>query len=722
MKSLKKSRWILIILSILVLLGCAGMTGYLLFSNYQNVRLFRQAQSNFERGDNDSLSTAEAQLQQLIRNDNDHEAAFIMLGEIAGKRKVYPEQVYYSYMAHRLNPLSVENKEKYIRSLWNARYFDRLENFLSQQHDLSEQLHQQLLYSAGRNGNLKKYKVKLSRRDKDNSIGELALLLFEYNHLTAAQKLFALKKIKETPLNKQELLAARAELYLQAEDLGNAEKALKEAYLFNSYAFAPALGRFYANYRSLGEALSVFEKHLSVYHDPAVALRTAEIYCLLKKTEQLAELRSHFQSDSGSSAMLLCYYLDALSAFANGSLDSAKEFLMPLRKNISTPLALYMFLCADIKDKNLTAIIENYSTLSSRYGYAELKKSADDMVSDFLKSSLKDIRGKEERFQPLAARLYERKKEVFTAKLILIAQKKTGLINVAFLKDALKSFPDDQGILKFAIEYTLKNDLAESARLIARYKKKFPAKAKDMLRYEMIYAAQKRDLDLASSLFKKNFSPELLEEYWRFASSTMREDDLRFLSRSKVYAPFCQALLFLKKGEKGAACSLLEKADAQGNLTLLFFAAKTLAENGRNQTALEKYAQFPEKSPYQLVVLLNTAELYAESGDAAKALLLAEKAYKQSPDLPETQLCFADKLHRNGKLARIPDVVKLKSSSPFRKKMMQLWADGMRQRIKESDFNNRKEMTRELCRQLLSIVPDDKTALECLKKLNKMPQ
>ena len=72
MKNLKKSHWILIISSVLILIGCIGATAYLLFSNYQNVRLFKQAQNNFLRGDEASLSLAETQLLQLIRHDSDN--------------------------------------------------------------------------------------------------------------------------------------------------------------------------------------------------------------------------------------------------------------------------------------------------------------------------------------------------------------------------------------------------------------------------------------------------------------------------------------------------------------------------------------------------------------------------------------------------------------------------------------------------------------------------
>ena len=161
---MKRSRLILIILSLLILCGCIGMTAYLLFSNYRNVRLFKQAQSNFLQGDEASLDLAESQLQQVIRLDNDNEAAFIMLGEIARKKKVYPEQVYYCHMAYRLNPLSHENREKYIDSLCMARYFVRLEMILAQESSLSDRHSQLLLYAAGRNGNINKYKAQLSRR------------------------------------------------------------------------------------------------------------------------------------------------------------------------------------------------------------------------------------------------------------------------------------------------------------------------------------------------------------------------------------------------------------------------------------------------------------------------------------------------------------------------------------------------------------------------------
>ena len=722
MKNLKKSHWLLIIFSLLILAGCIGMTVCLLFSNYQNVRLFKQAQHNFNRGDSDSLSLAESQLRQLIRNDSDHEAAYIMLGTISEKRKVYPEQVYYCYMAHRLNPLSEENKERYIKSLWYARYFDRLENFLSQQHGRSREADQLLLYAAGRNGNFNKHKDLLGNLGKTTPAGALALLLFKNDRLTPDQKLAALHKMEKGAFIKQEILAAKAELYLESGDTDSAEKALKEAYGDNPYAFAPALGRFYANFRTLGAALPVFEKHLATYHDPGIALQMAEIYCLLGKTAEIAELRKQYQGDSGKNAMLLCYYFDALHLFAQGKTASLKEVLIPLRENISTPLALFLFFCVDLQEKECAKILEAYTALVSRRGYANLQSRADEMVSLFLKKSLKELRGKEVQLLALAKLLYERKKEPFTAKIILLLQKRSGSVDVTLVKDALNRFGQDQGIVKIAIEYFLKNDLVLSEKLIALYKQRFPEKTGDMLRYEIILASEKKYLNLASRLFQKNFSQDLLPDYWNFASSTMREEDLLFLGKDKLYAPFCKALLLLKKGRKAAACDLLEDADFQGNLTLLFFAARTLAENGRNQAALKKYALFPEKSPYQLDVLLNTAELLAESGNLDRALEFSGKAYQLAPGMSETQLCFADKLYRKGELAKIPDIVKLKSNSPYRTRMTSLWIAGMRQKIKECDSRNQREKTRELCRQFLSVVPGDKAALECLKKLNKMPQ
>lgn len=721
---ISKKHVILISIAVLILLASIGMTLFLLFSNYQNIRLFKQAQNNFQRGDEESLSTAEAQLLEVIRNDSDNETAFIMLGEIASRRKIYPEQVYYCHMAYRLNPLSSENKEKYIRSLCYARYFDRLENFLSQDNLLSDTNSQLLLYAAGHNGNIDKYTQKLRRRDKDNRIGELALLLFVHKHLANEEKLFALEWLKanDDAFIQQEILVAQTELHLAMQNIDNAEKTMLAAYKLNPYAFAAPLGRFYAQYRNLQKALDVFEKHLALYHDQSAAIQTAEIYCLLNRTDKIAKIREQYQADSGSRAMLCSFYFDALIALANKDMSALKELSAPLRENINSPLASFIFFCADVQSDTPSAILSSYNSLSADGIYYGLQEQADKILSSYLKGAFARNRNNMDALIPLAAALHNRKPELFTAKLIMLAQKGTGSVNIVLLKDTLKRFGYDQGVLKIAIEYYLQHETTEAERLIANFKKQFPAKKSDMFRYEIILGMKKKDYDTVSKLFKENFSDEILDEYWKFATTLMREDDLLFLSRNKFYQPFCQAFLMLKKGEKKAACDILEKADAKNNLPLLFFAAKTLGENGRNQAALKKYSLFPKNSRFTLTVLLNSAELHADSGDLETALKLSRQAYTMAPDLQETQLCYADKLHRSGKNTDIPDIVKLTPTSIYRKQMKKLWILGIESRIKECNIKTQQEKIRELCRQLQVVDPDNDTALKYLKKLNKMPQ
>lgn len=721
---MKKSRLILIILSVLILLICIGMTGFLLFFNYKNVRLFKQAQENFKQGDELALDLAESQLQRVIRNDNDNEAAFIMLGEIARKRKIYPEQVYFTHMACRLNPLSSENKEKYIQSLCFARYFDRLENFLTQESSLSEKQKQLLLYAAGRNGNIGKYKEPVSRKSNDSSVGELAFLLFKDKKINNAGKLAALGRMKANAdeFLKQEIVAAEAEIHIAAQDYDRAEKSLLEAYRLNEYAFAPALGTFFAYYRSLNKALPVFEKHLATYHDPLVALQVAELYCLVKRTDEIQKIRKHYQSDTGKRAMLFCYYLDALVAFVNNDMASLKDLLAPLRESIKTPLSSYMFFCVDIQGDDLSQICASYTELINQQHYLNLQEQGDNLLSGYLKKNFAKQGAQQEKLLYLAGLLYKRKPEVFTAKLILLGQKRSNPAGVVLLNDALKRFGDDQGIVKIAIEYYLKNEPLQAEKLIASYKQKFPQKSGDMLRYEIVLNAQKKDFEKVSELFRKNFSPQILPEYWRFASQTMREMDLLFLSKDPLYGPFAQGLLLVKKGEKKKACTLLEKADAKNNYNLLFLAAKVLAENGFNKVALEKYALFPPKSPYEIPVLLNMAELHAEAGNIDQALVLSGRAYNLAPQMAETQLCYADKLYKHGNLKMIPDIIKLSQGRNYRRKMIPLWAAGMEQRIKECDLKNQREKARELCRQLLAIVPDNHTAREYWNKLQKRIQ
>ena len=724
MKNFGKKRIILITAALLILFACIGMTAVLLFSNYRNVALFKEAQSNFQRGDDKSLDVAEAQLLQLIRNDDDNENAYIMLAAIAGKRKVYPEQVYYSFMAHKLNPLSAANKAEYIKSLLYAREFERLENFLSHQTDLSGKDKQILLYAAGRNGNIKKYPTQLDRRSDDNKTGELALLLFEHKHLSVQEKLSALElHFKSNDLFlQQEVLAAQAELYLESGRIGDAGKALQDACKLNGFAFAPALGRFYANFRTFGQALEVFEKYLKTYHDQAVAMQTAEIYCLLKKIDKIAELRQQYQADSGSSGMLCCYYFDALTALAKNDMAALQEVTAPLRKNIHTPLSTFMFLCVDVQSEDWAAIRQSYTDLLAHRKYLDLQSRADDMVENLLKSSLSKSAKNMEQQLELAKMLYRRKPTAFTAKFILLASRSGKTFDRALLQDALKKFTNDPGIIKIAIEYNLNRDLEAAKSLIAQYKKLFPAKAQDTFRYETVLALKNQDFEKASQLFQANYTPATAPEYWRFASSTLREADLIFLSKNKEYTTYCQALLLLKKGEKAAACDLLEKAPGSGNWELLFFAAKTLAENGRNSAALKIYSIFPENTPYRLAVLLNKAEIYAENNNMSMALESSRRAYSIAPDLPETQYCYADKLALSNRHELIPDVVKLTQDSPYRRRLKTLWTNGMQKKITSGNIDQEREKVRELCRKLLVIDPANKVAAEYLKKLNKMPQ
>jgi hypothetical protein len=116
------------------------------------------------------------------------------------------------------------------------------------------------------------------------------------------------------------------------------------------------------------------------------------------------------------------------------------------------------------------------------------------------------------------------------------------------------------------------------------------------------------------------------------------------------------------------------------------------------------------------------AEIYAELGDIDESLKFAKRAYIQSPQMPETQLCYGDKLYKKGEISLIPDIIKLSSRTPLRRQMESLWIIGMQQRIKECSMNTQKEKIRELCRQVLVIAPDNHIALECLKKLRQMPQ
>ena len=716
---MKKVRFTLIVLSVLILLGTIGMTALLLFSNYRNVRLFRQAQSNFLKGDKNSLESAEAQLLQLIRNDADNEAAYIMLGKIAGQWKIYPEQIFYCYKAHRLNPLSAENKKSYIQSLLFAREFERLENFLVQESTLSDTEKELLFYASGRNGTLQKHKELLSL-PRTKGIAKLAHLLFNTPGASPRQKLDILAKEfpNPAPFLKQELLAAQAELSLTADRVDDTGKFLRKAYELNEYAFAPALGRFYANYRTFKQALEVFEKYLEVYHDQSIALQTAEIYCLLKKADKIDGLRRKYQDDTGTGAMLCSYYFDALTALIKNDTARLKALVPALQNRINTPLAAFIFLYNAFQQNDLSAIQSCYAKMIEQPAFLDLHLRSDGLVLEVLKRAVAARTADSEQLYTLAERLYARRPDAFTAKFLLLAQRKKAGFSTSLLKSARKLFPKDRGLLKIAIEHALSQEPAAVPALIASYKKLFPKESADMLRYELVCAVRLKNFERASQLFMQNDSPQLRGEYWNFASSTNRKKDLEFLGKHPLYAPFCQALLLMASDKKAQGLDLLEKADAKGDLALLFFAARTLGENGRHKAALAQYAKFPPNSPYAIAVLLNSSELHAAEGALTKSLELAHNAYHKAPDLPAVQFCYADKLHKTNRAGLIPDIVKL-TNSPFREKLIPLYIAGLEARLRTPLVQQDPEKCRDICRQILLLAPDNPTALETQKHLKE---
>ena len=320
---------ILIVIAILILMISIAFSAYLLVFNYKNVHLFRKAERNFLSNTPASLNVAESQLLQLIRNDPDNEQAFLMLSRIAERRKKYPEQVYYSYQAHKLNPLSRENEELYILSLLRTREFLRLENFLALKQDNDGTLPDLLLYAAARNGNLGKYRERrepaIAGEQPSSPLQELLRILYLDTSLDSSQKLQALGKLKNTLSQeefflRQEIAEAETRLYLEQQKLEEAEAALLDAYHINAFAFAPPLGRFYANYRSIGKALEILEQYLADYHDPLTAMQAAEFCCLLKKRDKITALREEYQTD-----------LPRLCASETGDPDPARDIPVSLR-------------------------------------------------------------------------------------------------------------------------------------------------------------------------------------------------------------------------------------------------------------------------------------------------------------------------------------------------------------------------------------------------------
>ena len=709
----------MIIIAVLVLLGSIGMSFFLLFSSYQNIQLFREAANNFKRGDSKSCDSAERQLLQLINNDDDNEQAFIMLGEIARARKVYSEEMYYTYQAHKLNPLSSENKMKYINSLLMNREFKRLESFLNQQNSLSAELQPFLLYAAIKNETLSKYLRNFSEKYDSNIYRLAEIIKSKADSKDKIKSLLELDKkvVGDSDFMRQELAINLAENYLNNGDVDNAEKFLLEAYKINECVFAAPLAKFYANYRSFGSAIAIYEKYLSVYHDIEVALQCAELYCLTQNQAKIVELSKEYQNDSGEAAILSCYYFDVLTGFANNDLKSIKSYVTPLQDVIDTPLATFIYLCVEVEEKNLSGILRHYNAMVKQPPYLNFQEQADRLVADVLKSFIASKKADSELFYQLAENLCNRYNDVVIGKYLILSQRGKGKFNSGLLAQLLKNYPEDSGVIKIAIEYYLDRDLATADKLIDSYLKLFPKEKHDICRYEIISAMRKHDYERVSLLFKENFSRDILPEYWSFAVNLKRVDDLKKIAEDSTYKDFADAALLLIEGKKEAALDILAATDETEELNLRFFAAKTLGENNRIHEALKQYQKFPEKSVFRIAVLLNSSELYAVEGELNESLRLAHLAYSLAPDMEETQLCYGDKLLKNGKLAEIADVVRISKNSSYRKELIKLYIRSMEYRIQKSDLEKNPEKISGMCEQILRLDADNALALQFKQKI-----
>ena len=712
----KRIKIALICAALFFLLATIALTVYLAFSNYQNVRLLQQAESNFLRGDDHSVKLAEQQLLQFVRNDSDSERAFILLGRIAQRKKVFLEQVRYTYQAHKLNPLSKENESAYVRSLLYAREFSRLELFLSNKSTLSGNEKSFLLYAAGQNGNIRKY-PKLLEKHGDDLISELTLLLFVREGISNEQKIAELKKLlsrAKDDFQKQEISLALSRFFLRKNDLDNAEKYLLEAYKFNEFAFAPALGRFYANYRSLGKALEIFEKYLAVYHDGAVALQTAELYCLLKKRDKIAALAKAYQNDAGKGAMLLNYYFDVLDKFAAGDLASLKPNLLPLQESVNTPLATFIYLCSAVDSENLSQTYKYYTALLRHREYLNLQRRADDLVIFLIRKSIEKNSGEKGVLLELSGKVYPRKPDVIVGKFLLLGQRQNNDFNFHLLTDLQTRFPEDLGVSKIAVEYYLGNNPAEAEKIIERNLKKYPHRKDVMLRYLIIAAIRQKNYDRASKLFQENFTPELANSYWSFAISARRLEDLRFLARNKEHKPFCEVALLLAANKKEQALEILARADSgTDNQTLLFYGAQILAENDRLKDALRFYSKIPGESVYKLEILLNCSEVHWGLGNRAESLHLAKKAYEMAPEIRAVQYCYADKLYKSNLLSEIVNLIKPSSApSPYDAALQKYEIASLEYLLKKCDVDKDRAKIYNLSERLLRIAPGNKLALE----------
>ncbi len=745
-KKLKLKILVRVFLLLILLIGI-GLFALFSIRGYRKVERFQKALAAYDAQD---WPLAKKLLINAIVEDNNNETAITKLASIYQREGNWPAEAYCWERATSLNAFEssypVNRLNAWMLAGDYARLYSDFSLKLKTQSTLTDD--EQLVYilSTVRTNHQKEATEawkKLTEKNasvKEKPIGKLLDFMFTLPTLKSDEilpKLKQLSELEDKVVAYEALRMTAINLRLNKAKPKQLEEVLKKAMEINRFLGEPAIADFYVLSYRFNDAIAIYEQYLKTFSNVPFSIALAELYFFTNQKEKLETLSKKFQS-GGKNTLQVGYYMDAMLASMNNNMDAMVKAWDGTAGVFNSPLASLIALHANMQKNRVSEVEKLAIRFTGRVSFLDINDRANTMLLLYVQKLIttdKDFASAAK----IAQIIYNPQKPDLLLTRILLRDKFTrNLLDDISLEAGLKTFPKDLFLLQLASEYYLsKEQPVVALKYTQRYQEAAGETVNSEIEFVRALAMIKtgkvnegfNEFDKILKTLPDNTA--LLNFYLSMCRDFKRKGNLEEFHKNlaakeepkfREYLPFVEAEIKLLDGKTDEALDILSKVDATTNEQLMMRGAYLLGTYDRFEPALRYYNTILEKfNVDKAFILINMSEIYAATGDKAKALKAATDAWKLKPEDDNVKFCYASRLKDNNDLLLIIDVLKVpryKADIPAR--VLDLWKPAMESAIKTYFDQKRYEQTLDYCRHLQIYDPDSPIAREYTLKINEL--
>lgn len=734
-----KHRLFGIVLFLFLLISGLGSLFFFFIREHRKGADFAEALETYRRGD---IPAAKTKFEAIVRNDRNHENAYLQLARIARDSGNWQEEALCWHCAGVLNPLAAEYRRNRKNALAMERNFPALRKLLLEEADPDQERSDEddchllvAMLHCGEAAEFREYRSRLEKKKPEFFRTEYGRLIRCLEAETAdsalREELASLGKSRNPVVAFESLL--RLALWqgnAVPASPDEAEKTLRDAVRVNAFAGLPYLANFYIDRGRFDRAADCCSRNFERFHRPASAIKLAELHLLTGEAEKIAALLPRFGGGDRAALITGCY-LESLLAFSRRDDRTLNRSFAQLRDTVRTPVGALVGLYDAVSRGDAAAMESAWYRFRLMPEFHDLPERAGTLILSGIHRLIAADR-KNSALRLLNLSGVDFLKDLGLTRFLVIEKLRLGQLRPHEARRALERYPDDRFLLSAAVESACREgDFSEAIRLADAALRHDPPDPCGIRNFRILaLAGTGRVDDAAAELCDPPAAAEVNPGVLFAVCAPIRENR-RIDLLEKICAalrrgdsallPYAEGELLLLKGRTEEALECFTRLRSRSP-ELLFRTARILGEHDRIVPARAFYRQLlelPETPPrLRAFASANLAELHAAAGSAAEALQSAEDAWKLMPDHPALQYCYAEKLLKTGGHAAMLRVI---APVPYHERpdfpLRRLWIAAAEAEILRLERSGEKAAARQLCRTLLLVKPDSAVGRELLLRL-----